>query len=195
MLLVCLALAPCARAALPSAPPPAAIEVALQVDAVVGPGQRRALLPGEKLRSGDSFTLTVTANRRAHVYVAHVSGKGETALLYPASGGRDVMVSPGEPVVLPGGDKSFHLDDQIGTESLLVLAADHPLVGAEKDSYLQRAEQQPLPPAPPPPPPIDSPARPGELKAESRPKVVRSQARHGGVALLRFPIRHERRRP
>lgn len=166
------------RAGQPDPPPGVDVEVA--VKAVLGPGQTRPLDPGAQLHSGDKFIVTLDAPRAVHVYLGYKSAQGEISPLGSA------VVTPGQEAVLPVGGKSFTVDERVGTDNLVLAAAEHALTDGEQTRQLLFAAEQP-PPPPPPPGPITGKDRPGPLPAQI---WTRAHAAHGKVALLRFPLSH-----
>ncbi len=73
--------------------------------------------PGDVLRSGDYFQVRLTPESDAHVHVFMVDSSGALFNLYSN------RVSANEPIVLSEGRRGFQLDNQPGTETILLLAS------------------------------------------------------------------------
>jgi len=103
------------------------------------------LLPGETLRSGDRFWVAVQPHRDLNLYAFLHTSAGRVQLLFPApeidlanplEGGVSYTVPP---------DGFWPLDDQTGTETLLLACSEKPVEGVEAiRAELERA----VPPAP-----------------------------------------------
>ena len=65
---------------------PEAVDVALEVDAFLGPGERRLVSAGDALHSGARFALQVTVDKPAYVYVAYAPPHGSPRVIFLGAG-------------------------------------------------------------------------------------------------------------
>lgn len=132
----------------------------IEIDVTARQGANRfPLQPDARLRSGDALTVTVRPTAPVTVYVAYVGADHQPVLLYPTNG-RRVEVGAGQVVRLPPAGEEIYLDNQTGTETLLVVATRDPLSFSDRVLYdaLRGAVGAQMPadppsPSPPPPPP------------------------------------------
>lgn len=161
-----------------------ALKLTVQVDVMLhGSGQRRPVMAGEVLGTGDRLAVRAEAARNAYVFVLHESPTSSLEVLVPTtdrSGG--LPLPAGVQTSLPPGGAMLELDATTGKESLYVIAATRALTRDEAKDYGRRARLSlldkrpaatsstlsgppvevglrgaPPPPAPPPPPPPPHP--------------------------------------
>jgi hypothetical protein len=106
-----------------------AVDVDLQVEALVGDGPAALVTSGQRLKSGDRLAVHVIPNANAYVAVALVSSDGEPQLLFPAQGPGILTAGVVERIPAPG--KWFRLDKSAGREDIFVYAAKRPLDPAD----------------------------------------------------------------
>lgn len=104
----------------PARPPALRLSAIAEVD-----GKLAALLPGDTLASGHRLRLTVTAPRARFVGLVRRDPRGALEWLVPLR-----ALEADRPVDLPEGSW-LELDDEVGVESLLVVASDTPFAGGE----------------------------------------------------------------
>lgn len=120
---------------------PRAERIVLEITVRARQGARRfELTEGSTLRTGDGVALEVTSSRPAYVYVAYVDSRGVAQRLYPTSN-RDQLVEPGRMVRMPATGDEFALDENTGTERVIVIASPSSLrqSDAQLDRIFQRA--------------------------------------------------------
>ncbi|HUQ07395.1 MAG TPA: DUF4384 domain-containing protein [Kofleriaceae bacterium] len=152
-----------------AAPADDAVSVTFQAFAAEGAG-RRALAPGETLRSGDQVTMELTVDRAAYAYVLQFFADGSATVLFPHAA-EDNRVS-GTTRVPPTG--WFQLDDTVGEETVYVVASTRPLAQVDASVLAVVDEVRRTGVAPPPdaspadaPPPTATP-----LPASGRPPAA-----------------------
>lgn len=95
-----------------------------------GTGNLRGVMPGDTLPSKARYKVLFTARHDGWVYVYQMDSHGQLAQLYPGTSSHasrnDVTARAGQPVVLPGTDKAFVLDDSRGTEWIIVYWSPQP---------------------------------------------------------------------
>jgi hypothetical protein len=167
------------------------VHLTLRVNAHSG-GALQPLAPGQKLRSGDRLEMHVEVDRAAWVYVLQVFPDGTSAVLFPAEG--ELKVAPGAPTRLPDPGKWFQLDEQTGTEHVVVVASARPLDHADRAAKrvideIRRPRRAAKKKAP----------APAALSLKTRGLVVvgddhalRAESDALGVALFRFSFEHTR---
>jgi hypothetical protein len=86
---------------------------------------------GAFLRPGEDVTVRFRVNRSAYVVVYDIDTRGRARLLFPTRPGDDGWVRAGELVQVPERWASYRLmvTGPAGTERIVALAADKPLVG------------------------------------------------------------------
>lgn len=105
----------------------------LSVDArATHDGRSVVLREGSSLRSGDSIEFDVDVSRQAWVYVAYVDAQGEASILYPESGA-GVLVHPGEQVRIPQRGTRIELNEDSGTENVMLVASEQPLERSDRE--------------------------------------------------------------
>lgn len=204
------------RAALerPNAKTDDAVEVSLQVDLLADKTEsRRAVLPGETLYAGSVIAVRVKVSRDAYVYIAQVAPSGEVLRIYPSehASEKEVPLTANVEVSLPpkGG---VRLDEEVGIETLVVMASLKPLAQLDKEQQqsfpgaeLGRSELRPSTPLRPvsesslPPPPPDAPRPPPQPlgpkdrvppdQVAKQPSLLRARGA-AGVAVVRFRFQH-----
>ncbi|MFO0579752.1 MAG: DUF4384 domain-containing protein [Polyangia bacterium] len=204
---------------LPTAAAEAApLHVRVQLDRLsAGGGQRRPVLPGETLRSGELFALRVTVSQDAYVYVLQASPGGGRLQLFPAAGDTlpDRLLKANVETSLPA-QGGVALDEEVGEENIVVIAAPVPLPQADPElsRRLQAAQlrpeqrlagltplasdgetppevPRPPPEAPrPPPPPLRPDERDPHLVRATSPAVRTARAGRSGIVAARFPFWH-----
>lgn len=181
----------------------ARVRLSLQVDQVLAGGRRAPVRPGQVLRNGDRFALTVTVDRQAYIYVVQVLPGRTSAVLFPGEREGDPLATPARPLTIPPQGESFLLDDSVGSEEIYVIASTRPLSQADPElaRYLRlthsastRGLDTADPPPPPPPIPVKSTDRGNPIPGNKDDPAQRMQTDEGGMAVLRFPFRHESRR-
>ena len=115
-----------------SIPPQAAAEpLNFKVNYVYRPGGQGSLKPlveGSVLNSGDHYKIQFTPEENSYVYIFQVDSSKAIFQLFPMSSFGNVRVDNFNPVKagvtyhLPAKDKSFKLDNSVGSESILFLA-------------------------------------------------------------------------
>ena len=83
---------------------------------------------GGVLRSGDNFQIHFETNRPAYVSILMYDSQGKAGQIYPdPKAGQSGVVEAGRKLVVPSRDLWFWLDDNTGTETIYVLAAEKPM--------------------------------------------------------------------
>jgi len=83
---------------------------------------------GSVLRSYDNFQVHLQTNRPGHVYVLIYDSQGRASQLFPDPKIAQLgSVAGSKPVVIPGPDLWFWLDEHPGTETIYVLASQAPM--------------------------------------------------------------------
>ena len=123
------------------------------INYVYRPGGEGDFLPltnGSVLHSGDHYKIIFTPAEKCYVYIIQVDSANKIYQLFPMErfGGVTVNnfnpVEPGRRYYIPGEAKSFHLDEQTGTEKIYFLASrerDEQLE-ADYQHYLHAEQQQ-----------------------------------------------------
>jgi hypothetical protein len=158
--------------------------------------------PGETLHSGDQLRVWVEVDRPAYVRVAVGSKGGVPTTLFPLPGASKeaATIAPRVQTAIPTGGATFELDEEIGEESVEIVASTRPLDGDAGASgavagkpagqptlvALSEPASEPPPPPPPPYPPTISERR-ITAKGSSR---LRVQSNREGVAVARFRFWH-----
>jgi hypothetical protein len=178
------------------------IVLSLRVSALVG-GVRRAVAPGQTLRTGDKVELFVSVDQPAYVYLAQVFADGTSAVLFPGDA-TDVKVAPGEPTRIPPAGQWFELDEHPGEENLVVVASAKPLEEADKEAKraLDEIRKQSSQKKTTAEKPAAGKKKPLALSLRTRGLVltgtgaddeaVRAKSDASGVALFRFSFKHAR---
>ncbi len=97
-----------------------------------GQGPLKPLSEGSVLNSGDHYKIQFTPAENGYVYVFQVDSSKAIFQLFPMTSFGGVTVNNLNPVKagvtydLPAKDKSFKLDDKVGSESILFLAFQEP---------------------------------------------------------------------
>ena len=97
-----------------------------------GQGPLKALTEGSVLNSGDHYKIQFTPAEDGYVYIFQVDSSKAIYQLFPMTSFAGVTVNNLNPVKggvtyhLPAKDKSFKLDDKVGSESILFLAFREP---------------------------------------------------------------------
>jgi len=97
-----------------------------------GQGPLKPLVDGSVLRSGDHYKIQFTPAETSHVYIFQVDSSKAIYRLFPMTEFGGVKVDNLNPVragvtyQLPAKDKSFQLDNKVGSESILFLAFRQP---------------------------------------------------------------------
>jgi hypothetical protein len=97
-----------------------------------GKGDLKPLIEGSKLNSGDHYKIKFTPAEDSYVYIFQVDSSQAIYRLFPMHSFGGVTVNNLNPVRagktyhLPADDKSFQLDQQKGTESIIFLAFREP---------------------------------------------------------------------
>lgn len=89
-------------------------------------GETIEVRSGSTLQSGDTITVSVALSRRAWVYLAYESPRGEIQVLYPTTG-VGMPVAPGTTVRVPPAGQVLQLDTVPGEEHILAIATERPL--------------------------------------------------------------------
>lgn len=93
-----------------------------------GQGSLKPLVEGSVLNSGDHYKIQFTPEEDSYVYIFQVDSSKAIFQLFPMGSFGGVQVDNFNPVKagvtyhLPAKDKSFKLDDNVGSESILFLA-------------------------------------------------------------------------
>ena len=112
-------------------PQSAAESLSFKVNYVYRPGGQGSLKPlveGSVLNSGDHYKIQFTPEENSYVYIFQVDSSKAIFQLFPMSSFGNVRVDNFNPVKagvtyhLPAKDKSFKLDNSVGSESILFLA-------------------------------------------------------------------------
>ncbi|HEX9879827.1 MAG TPA: CHAT domain-containing protein [Candidatus Binatia bacterium] len=83
---------------------------------------------GSVLRSYDNFQVHLETNRPGYVYILIYDSKGQAGQLFPDPKIHQPGFVPGDlKVTVPAKDLWFWLDEQMGTETIYVLASEEPL--------------------------------------------------------------------
>lgn len=97
-----------------------------------GQGPLKPLVDGSVLRSGDHYKIQFTPAETSYVYIFQVDSSKAIYRLFPMTEFGGVKVDNLNPVragvsyQLPAKDKSFQLDNNVGSESILFLAFRQP---------------------------------------------------------------------
>jgi len=79
---------------------------------------------GGVLRSGDMFRVRFKLKKEAYVYVLSLDSKGNLAKLFPDRDGKmGAKFKPNEAYTIPVKDRWFRLDDNIGQETIYLIAS------------------------------------------------------------------------
>ena len=98
---------------------------------VIRGGQLMTVCPGATLHSRDAIYLELQLRADAYVHVAAIAPSREGQILFPGPG-EVPLLHGGTPIRIPTSTReAFGLDDDTGTETLLVVASTRPL--AESD--------------------------------------------------------------
>ena len=174
----------------------------------VGSAVTHSLGSGERLHSGDRIALKVQVDHPVYVTVLVREPSGEVAVVYPQHG--PLRVFPGAARIIPEEGKALELDEQVGEESLFVIASKLPLPQEAKDIYQRviaaKATDKPQslansesssPPDKPPPMPIRTTDRGIRLICAQKvgTQCVKSNAAGIAVAKLAFSHSAKRRGP
>lgn len=89
-------------------------------------GEAMEVRSGSTLHSGDTLTVSVAVSRRAWIYLAYESPRGEIQVLYPTTG-VGMPVAPGTTVRVPPAGQVLQLDTVPGEEHILAIATERPL--------------------------------------------------------------------
>ncbi len=114
----------------PAAVPTRSIVLTTYFEALLRDGTRRPLASGDKLRSGDRFSITLGLREPLYLYIIYADSRGEASVLYPQHG--DEQRSSTEAFRFPEG-QDFELDDVPGKEHLVVVASRQPLSKTDSD--------------------------------------------------------------
>ncbi len=97
-----------------------------------GQGPLKTLVEGSVLHSGDHYKIQFTPAENSYVYIFQVDSSKAIYRLFPMTSFGGVKVDNLNPVrggvtyYLPAKDKSFKLDDKVGSETILFLAFREP---------------------------------------------------------------------
>ncbi|MCP5195656.1 MAG: DUF4384 domain-containing protein [Gammaproteobacteria bacterium] len=97
-----------------------------------GQGALKPLVDGSVLNSGDHYKIQFTPAEDSYVYIFQVDSTKAMFRLFPMASFGDVKVNNLNPVKagstyhLPAKDKSFKLDENVGSEAILFLAFRQP---------------------------------------------------------------------
>jgi len=95
---------------------------------------------GDVLRSRDSFRITFPLAEDRFVYLILVGSSGRATLLYSADAVDSSARGPTDaPIVLPGADRWYELDRNIGDEMLFLLTSATPLEDIEQKLLRMKA--------------------------------------------------------
>lgn len=96
-------------------------------------GSRREgpLLRGATLRSGDWLWVNIAVVRQAHFYVVQLDRDGRPELLFPSALERDEPRQAGSSLRVPPLPEVFALDENVGTEHLVVIASVKPIAATD----------------------------------------------------------------
>jgi hypothetical protein len=87
--------------------------------------------PGDTLYTNDYIELRVAVNVRAYVYVVQWFPNGNLTVLFPSRG--DVALDPYIPTRIPPAPNDWYqLDEEVGTETVYVIAARAPISGIDE---------------------------------------------------------------
>jgi len=94
-------------------------------------GPSRSLQNGEKLHSGDSYKIQFTPKKSGYVYIYQYDSNQNVFKLFPTTDfsgadnqNNDNPVQAGRTYFVPGEGRSFVIDQQVGTETIHILAFD-----------------------------------------------------------------------
>lgn len=160
---------------------------------------------GESLRSGDRIALKVQVDHPVYVTVVVREPSGEVAIVYPQHG--LLRVLPGAVRIIPEEGNALELDEQLGEESLFVIASKLPLPHDAKEIYQRviaaKATDKPLslansesssPPDKPPPMPIRTTDRGIRLICAQKVGTQCVKSNAAGVAVARLAFSHTAKR-
>ncbi len=94
-----------------------------------GKGAFKPLNDGDSLQSGDYYKIIFTPTEDCYVYIFQVDSANQLFRLFPMESFGSVVVNnfnsvkAGETYYIPAQDKSFELDEQIGTEAIYFIAS------------------------------------------------------------------------
>ncbi len=116
------------------APPAAQIDVVYQAGSS---GEVRQLGNGEPLSSADGYRVRFRPLETACFYVLQIDGRGHLDWLFPrnATNPASVGANPvaaGETITLPTEDSNFMLDENLGTERIIVVSTAQPFSALEQ---------------------------------------------------------------
>ena len=89
-----------------------------------GVGELKTIKNGDALQSGDHYKIVFTPDKNCYVYIFQVDSSGQVFQLFPMESFRGLQVNQFNPVkqgrkyVLPGPDRAFVLDRQVGIERI-----------------------------------------------------------------------------
>ncbi|MGH7561167.1 MAG: DUF4384 domain-containing protein [Gemmatimonadales bacterium] len=143
---------------------------------------------GMTMHSGDQFRLVLSPNQDSYAYVIGLDPNGRTTVLFPNEAiGTDNRLRAGERYEIPDALNWFQLDDQVGTETLYLLASYDPLTSL--DSLLRTRARGPGGPGGPAGPEVER-----HIARLERPATDGDQqTRDGRVVLRGVGIRPDRR--
>jgi len=108
-------------------------------------GEIHVVDDGGVLFSGDSFQLEVTPKSDIYVYTFLRDSSGETSLLNPEVSGASFLKRQNQLTKLPGNDHWYRLDDNDGTETIVIVGSKKPQSLQKLEEYMNSGQLETLP--------------------------------------------------
>lgn len=86
--------------------------------------QNMPLKNGERLRSGDHYSITFTPGAHRYAYVCQMDAAGSVSVLFPDLSAQKNPLTPDNRYRIPGNDEYFTLDATVGKEQIVLLTLD-----------------------------------------------------------------------
>jgi hypothetical protein len=138
-----------------------------------------------RLHSGDQYRLEVHVPRPAYVYVMQ-PGNPQPKTLFPQQAGQDNRATPTAPFYVPSLEQFMALDNQVGTERLIVVVTVQPLSTEALHKFVKEQDEMTSRGTDPPPGTI------GPTGKDPTRYVVKGAFDAQQRAILRFSFQHER---
>lgn len=100
-----------------------------------GDTRPRRAIDGATVYPGDELTFAVRTAQRAFVYLLHVQHETVELLWPPETEILSSVVTPAEPLVIPGSAYRLVLDDRVGPITVVVVASAQPLKEIDSSLY------------------------------------------------------------
>ncbi len=147
-----------------------------------------AVTNGATLHSGDRLRLIVEVPLPAFLYVVQQNANNALVMLLPAPGAAPVSIQPGSPTRLPTEAQWFVLDEEVGEETLYLIATTRPLDSANVIQLLTSGD---FTRDRDPPPLVPDKKRGITRSATSDSTPLNENLSKDGIAVVRFRYLHE----